>query len=144
MVNFSMNSHFGEIHNAPRPRSPPARHDGCLVDLLINDQPQKGPRPHKKQTHTDVRGHPCTQAHIQQVTVRVLQAEALMQGTGSASGNSVLNFPGWTLQRNQNVQLTESEVVFIPEKVVSIPLWPTNQNSKYLLRVQHSVLHLPV
>ena len=35
---------------------------------------------------------------------------------------SVLNFPGWTLQRNQNVQLTESEVVFIPEKVVFLPL----------------------
>ena len=46
----------------------------------FNQRPTlKGPRPHKKQTHTDVRGHPCTQAHTQQVTVRVLQAEALIQ-----------------------------------------------------------------
>ena len=52
----------------------------------FNQRPTlKGPRPHKKQTPTDVRGHPCTHAHTQQVTltVRVLQAEALMQGTGS-------------------------------------------------------------
>ena len=54
----------------------------ALIDLLIT-KPQKGPWPHKKQTHTDVRGHPCTHAHTQQETVRVLQAEALMQGTGS-------------------------------------------------------------
>ena len=34
-------------------------------------------------THRHIRGHPCTRAHTQQVTHRVLQAEALMQGTGS-------------------------------------------------------------
>ena len=30
--------------------------------------------------------------------------------------------PGWTSQRNQNVRRTESEVVFIPEKVVFFSL----------------------
>jgi hypothetical protein len=41
---------------------------------------------------------------------------------GYRGPSSVLNFPGWTSQRNQNVHRTESEVVFIPEKVVFLPL----------------------
>ena len=57
-------------------------HDGCLVRSFNQRPTLKGPRPHKKQTHADVRGHPRTHAHTQQETVRILQAEALMQGTG--------------------------------------------------------------
>ena len=52
-------------------------------------------------------------------------------GGEASQGDSVGHLPVWTSDGNQTIRLRKSKVVFIPEKVVFIPLGQKNQNLRY-------------